>query len=220
MSNRSIGIHDELYQYLLAIGVREDAVLRELREETASRPEARMQIAPEEGQLMGWLVQSLGVRRAIEVGVYTGYSALVVARALPPDGRLIACDVSAEFTSVARRYWQRAGVEERIDLRLAPALETLAELDRQGAAGTFDFAFIDADKANYGAYYDGCLALLRQGGVMMVDNVLWGGRVATPGHSDADTEAIRELNARIHADARVAMSVVPVADGITLIRKL
>lgn len=220
MSNRTINLSDGLYQYLLAISVRENAVLTALRERTAQLPEARMQIAPEQGQFMHWLVSTLGARRTLEIGVFTGYSALVTALALPADGRIIACDVSAEYTAIAREYWRRAGVESRIDLRLRPALETLDELLRDGQAGSFDFAFIDADKENYSAYFERALQLLRVGGVIAVDNVLWSGRVIDPAHNDSSTVAVREFNRRVYEDRRVAISLVPIGDGLTLARKL
>ncbi len=168
---------------------------------------------------MGLLARLMGVRKAIEVGTFTGYSALAVARAMPADGRLVACDVSEAWTGIARRYWREAGVADRIELRLAPALETLDALVAAGEAGTFDFAFIDADKENYDGYYERCLALLRPGGLVMIDNVLWNGSVANPDKTDADTEAIRALNARLRDDRRVSLSLVPIGDGLTLCRK-
>ena len=219
MSTRTIPIDDRLHAYLLGVSVREADVLRELREETARHPRAGMQISPEQGQLMGFLIETLGVRRALEIGVFTGYSSTVVALALPPGGRLVACDVSEEFTSVARRYWRRAGVEDRIELRLGPALDTLDELLRKGEGGTFDFAFVDADKENYLGYYERCLALLRPGGVVAFDNVLWDGRVADPAERSETTVAIRALNERLHGDPRVAISLVPIGDGLFLARK-
>ena len=178
-----------------------------------------MQIAPEQGQFMALLARLMGARRALEVGVFTGYSALAVALALPQDGRLVACDVSAEWTAVARRYWAEAGGAHKIALHLAPALETLAALRAGGEEGTYDLAFIDADKVNYGAYYEACLALLRPGGLVLVDNVLWGGAVADPAVQDAETRAIRAFNERLHGDPRVDLAVLPVGDGLTLARK-
>lgn len=220
MSNRSIELDDALYQYLLSVSLREPPILAELRQRTAQLPAARMQIAPEQGQFMHWLVALLGARRTLEIGVFTGYSALVTALALPADGRIVACDVSAEYTDIAREYWRRAGVEERIQLHLRPALTTLQALLDSEQAGTFDFAFIDADKENYLAYYEATLQLLRSGGVAVVDNVLWSGRVLDPAIQDRDTIALRQFNERLHADQRVALSMLPVGDGLTLVRKL
>ena len=210
---------DELSAYLRSVSLRESELLRRLREETATLPQSSMQIAPEQGQLMGLLARALGVRRAIEIGVFTGYSSLNVALALPPDGTLIACDMSDEWTSVARRYWREAGVADKIDLRLGPALATLDDLLGSGHAGQFDFAFIDADKANYRNYYERTLALLRRGGLILVDNVLWHGRVIAASVQDADTIAIREFNAFLHSDERIGLSVLPVGDGLTLALK-
>lgn len=219
MSNQSIQLTPELYTYLLEVSLRESDLLQELRERTRRMPEARMQIAPEQGQFMTLLARLLGARQALEIGVFTGYSALCVASALPADGRLIACDISAEYTRIAREYWERAGVADRIDLRLAPASETLATLLAEGAAGSFDLAFIDADKTGYADYYEQCLALLRPGGLIVVDNVLWNGRVLDTATADADTRAIRAFNRRIHKDARVDLSLVPIGDGLSLLRK-
>ncbi len=217
MSNRTVTLDDRLYDYLLDVSLREPPLLARLREETAGMEMSRMQIAPEQGQFMGLLVEMLGATRALEIGTYTGYSALCVAAALPPSGRLVTCDMNAEWTAVARRYWAEAGLEDRIDLRLGPALETLAALEADGA--TFDFAFIDADKTEYGDYYEHVLRLLRPGGVVAVDNVLWGGSVADPDKDDDDTRAIRAFNAKLHADDRVTLSLVPIGDGVTLARK-
>ena len=219
MANRSIAMTDALYDYLIATTLREPPLLAELRRETAPLPMAMMQIAPEQGQLMALLVELIGARRAIEVGTFTGYSALCVALAMPPDGRVIACDISEEYAAIARRYWARAGVAGRIDLRLAPALHTLDGLIAEGRHDSFDFAFIDADKPNYGGYYERILALLRPGGLLLVDNVLWGGSVADPAKTDCDTQAIRALNARARADERVTISLVPIGDGVLLVRK-
>lgn len=219
MSNQSIQLTPELYTYLLEVSLRESDLLQELRERTRRMPEARMQIAPEQGQFMTLLARLLGARQALEIGVFTGYSALCVASALPADGRLIACDISAEYTRIAREFWARAGVADRIDLRLAPASETLATLLAEGAAGSFDLAFIDADKTGYADYYEQCLALLRPGGLIVVDNVLWNGRVLDTATADADTRAIRAFNRRIHKDARVDLSLVPIGDGLSLLRK-
>ena len=217
MSSHTIELTDALHDYLLRVGTRESAVAKELRTETRAATRAHpMQISPEQGAFMALLVRLLGVKRAIEVGTFTGYSALVVAEALPDDGRLIACDVSEEWTAVGRPFWQRAGVAEKIDLRLAPAAETLDGLLAAGEVGAFDFAFIDADKANYDTYYERCLALLRTGGVVGIDNVLWGGRVANEKADDADTRAIRALNAKVRDDARVDVAMLPIGDGLTL----
>ena len=210
---------DSLYDYLLSVSLREPPILARLREETASLPRAIMQISPEQGQFMALLAELLGVRRVIEVGTFTGYSALAVALALPADGRLITCDVDENTTAIAQRYWAEAGVADKIDLRLGPAVETLDGLLADGGAGTFDLAFVDADKKNYDAYYERGLALLRPGGLMLIDNVLWGGAVAESEHEDEDTDAIRALNATVHRDERVSLSLLPVSDGITLARK-
>jgi predicted O-methyltransferase YrrM len=219
MSNRTIVMNDSLYDYLLAASLRELPVLKRLREETAKHPRATMQISPEQGQFMQLLVKLLGARRCIEVGVFTGYSSLCVALALPPEGRLLACDVSEEFTAVARRYWKEAGVESKIELRLAPALETLDARLKAGEAGTYDLAFIDADKANYAGYYERILTLLRPGGLVLVDNVLWSGAVIDKKDKSEDTVAIRRFNEALHKDERVDVSMLPVGDGLTLARK-
>jgi predicted O-methyltransferase YrrM len=219
VSSRTISVDDRLHRYLLGASLREPELLRRLRDETAALPEAGMQISPEQGQLMTFLVEALGVRRALEVGVFTGYSSTCVALAMPADGRLVACDQSEEWTRIARRYWREAGVEGRIELRLGAALSTLAALVREGAAGTFDFAFVDADKENYGGYYEACLTLLRPGGVLAFDNTLWSGRVADPADQRQTTVAIRALNETIHRDPRVTMTLVPIGDGLTLARK-
>ena len=219
MGNRTLTLTDALYQYLLDVSLREPELLRRLREETAALPRASMQIAPEQGQFMALLVRLIGARKTLEVGVFTGYSSLAVALALPPEGRIIACDVSEEYTAIARRYWQEAGVEGKIDLRLAPAVETLDALLADGHAGTFDFGFIDADKQNYLAYYERVLRLLRPGGLLAVDNVLWGGRVIDPTSTDPTTDAIRALNGKLHHDDRVHLSLVPIGDGLALALK-
>jgi len=211
-----IPVSPELADYIRRVSLREPDVLRRLREETASHPRVSMQISPEQGQFMALLIHMLGARRTLEVGVFTGYSSLVVALALPEDGRIIACDVSEEYTSVARRYWREAGVERKIDLRLRPALETLNDLIALGQAGSFDFAFIDADKENYENYYERCLTLIRSGGLIAVDNVLWSGRVMDAADQDADTRAIRAFNQKLQADERVWLSLLPIRDGVTL----
>jgi caffeoyl-CoA O-methyltransferase len=219
MSNKTFTLSDPLYEYLLGVSLRDDPLRRRLREETARDEMARMQSSPEMGQLMALLVQLIGARKALEVGVYTGYSALCVAGALPADGKLVACDISERWTAVAQRYWQEAGIAGKIELRLAPALETLDALIADGESGSFDFAFIDADKENYPGYYERALQLLRPGGLIAVDNTLWSGQVADPEYQDADTRAIRAFNAALHRDNRVEMSLIPIADGLTLAMK-
>jgi caffeoyl-CoA O-methyltransferase len=219
MSSRTLALTDELYAYLLVQGVRESDAARRLREETARMPMARMQISPEQGALMQMLVRLLGARRTLEAGTFTGYSALVVAEALPADGRVVACDVSAEWTAIGRRYWAEAGVADRIDLRLKPAIETIDELLAGGAAGSFDFTFIDADKSNYDGYYERSLMLLRPGGLIAIDNTLWSGAVVDAARKDEDTRAIRAINLKVRQDSRVDMVMLPVGDGLTLARK-
>ena len=219
MANRTTALNDRLYDYLIEVSVREPPLLRELREETAALPMAMMEIGPEQGQFMRLLIELIGARRAVEVGTFTGYSALCVAEAMGPQGRLVACDVSEEYTAVARRYWARAGVADRIDLRLGPAVATLDQLLAGGAAGTIDFVFIDANKTDYDAYFERALKLLRPAGLIAVDNVLWGGAVADPAVDDEDTSAIRALNRKLATDQRVSLSLVPIGDGLTLARK-
>ncbi len=219
MSNKSIGLPDDLHEYLLSVSLREPNILRELREETAALPNHNMQIAPEQGQFMAFLVKLMGARRALEVGVFTGYSSLAVALALPEDGQIMACDVSEEFTAVARKYWQKAGVAHKIQLHLAPAAQTLARFLDEGQAGQYDFAFIDADKPNYDTYYEQCLQLLRPGGLMAIDNVLWDGKVTDTAVTDPDTQTIRTLNQKLRSDERVDLSLVLIGDGLTLLRK-
>ena len=219
MSRKTIEIDDDLYDYLLRISLREPAIMRRLREEIAALPRANMQMAPEQAQLLGLLVELTGARRCLEIGTFTGYSTLAVAAALPADGTVVACDVSDEWTQIARSYWEEAGVVEKIDLRLAPAVDTLQALVAGGEAGTFDFALIDADKENYEHYYELCLELLRAGGLVAIDNVLWHGRVIDRSVSDEDTAAIREFNSALHVDSRVSLSLVPIGDGMTLARK-
>jgi caffeoyl-CoA O-methyltransferase len=210
---------DGLYGYLLETSLREAPLLQRLREETAAHPQARMQISPEQGQFMQLLAKLIGARRCIEVGVFTGYSSLAVALALPADGRILACDVSEEFTSVARRYWKEAGVAGKIELVLAPATETLDARLKAGEGGSYDLAFIDADKANYAQYYERILKLLRPGGLVLVDNVLWSGRVLDADDRSEDTAAIRAFNKMSHQDERVDVSMLPIGDGLTLARK-
>ncbi|NCF10529.1 MAG: SAM-dependent methyltransferase [Gammaproteobacteria bacterium] len=218
MTGKTLPMSEALETYLREVSLREPGILRRLREETAGLPEAQMQIAPEQGQFLNLLVGLLGAKRIIEVGTFTGYSALWMAQALPEDGRLVACDVSEEWTDIARRYWAEAGVAERIDLRLAPALETLEALLEE-ERGHYDLAFIDADKANYEAYYEACLKLLDSTGLVVIDNTLWSGRVIDPEADDEDTVAIRQFNDKLHADERVDLSLLPLADGLTLARK-
>lgn len=219
MSSRTLNVTDRLYDYLTTHALRENDVQKQLRKETAKLPMARMQISPEQGQFMSLLVRLMGAKKTLEVGVFTGYSSLCIALALPEGGKHVACDVSEEWTSIGRRFWQEAGVASRIDLRLAPALSTLDALLANGEAGTFDFAFIDADKLAYDAYYERALQLVRPGGLIAIDNVLWGGSVADLSDQDADTRAIRELNDKIHQDPRVEMSLLPIGDGVTLALK-
>jgi predicted O-methyltransferase YrrM len=220
MTRDSTSLSGPLQAYIRSFGMREDADLAALREETASHPSAGMQIAPEQGQLMALLVRLLGARKTLEVGVFTGYSAMVVAKAMGPRGRVIALDISEEFTSIARRHWAKAGVADRIDLRLRPATESLAALVAAGASDTFDFAFIDADKSSYEVYYEYALQLVRRGGLIAVDNVFWDGKVFDSTDQSANTLAIRALNRKIHEDPRVESSMVPVGDGLTLALKL
>lgn len=218
MPTRSL-LPEPVERYVNEVITREAPVARRLRAETAALPGAGMQIGPDQAALLHLLARLVGARRAVEVGTFTGMSALAVASALPPDGRLVCCDVSEEWTRIARRYWAEAGVADRIDLRLGPARMTLEALLRNGEADTYDFAFIDADKTGYDAYYEACLALLRPGGLVLVDNVLWSGAVADPAERDADTAALRALNLKIRDDARVEAVLVTVGDGVTVARK-
>lgn len=220
MSTRTLTLDDELYQYLLDVSLRETTIQRRLREETAGLEMAEMQISPEQGQFMALLVALIGARDTLEVGVFTGYSALCVAAALPDNGRIVACDVSEEWTTIARRYWREAGVDGKIALKLAPATETLAGLIDSGEKGRFDFAFIDADKKNYALYFEQCLELLRPGGLVAVDNTLWSGSVVDPRDQSNDTKAIREFNKALRKDSRIRLSLVPIGDGLTLAMKL
>jgi predicted O-methyltransferase YrrM len=219
VSNKTFCLTDPLHAYLVANSVREHPLLAELRAATAAEPRAHMQIAPEQGQFMGLLAELTGARRCLEIGVFTGYSSLALALALPADGSIVACDISEPWAAIAMSFWRRAGVDDKIDLRLAPALETLDALIAGGGGETFDFAFIDADKANYEQYYERCLLLARRGGLIAVDNTLWSGRVADPANREADTECLRRFNARLRDDARVSLSLVPIGDGLTLARK-
>ena len=219
MSRSTLKLTDSVYDYMLEHSLRESEACRLLREETAPMKMGMMQGSPEQGQFMAFLVRLTGTRRALEIGTFTGYSALCVAQALPSDGRLVCCDVSEEWTSVGQRYWQSAGVSDKIDLKIGPATETLQALREDGEEGRYDFAFIDADKENYLVYYENVLSLLRTGGVLLIDNVLWGGSVANPGKNDDDTNAIRTLNQHLHGDDRVLLSMLPVGDGLTLVMK-
>jgi predicted O-methyltransferase YrrM len=219
MSVQTLSLTPDVYRYLLEHSLREPPLLARLRAVTQHQSGAQMQISPEQGQLLQLLVRLIGARRCLEIGTYTGYSSLAVALALPGDGSLVACDVSAEWTQVARQFWREAGVDTRIDLRLQPALRTLDELLAEGSASAFDFAFIDADKVNYVNYYERVLDLLRPGGLICVDNTLWHGDVARSDINDADTNAIRAFNDHVHDDPRVDLSMVPIGDGLTLLRK-
>jgi caffeoyl-CoA O-methyltransferase len=218
MARRSLELDDRLYDYLVQFGTRESDLLKDLRNETAKLPGAGMQIGPEQGAFMGLLVELIGVRRALEIGTFTGYSSLCIAGAMPADGKLICCDVSEEYTKVARDYWRRAGLESKIELRLGPAVATLDALI-QADVEPFDFAFIDADKTNYSNYYDRAMKLVRSGGLIAIDNVLWGGDVANPAENDEDTQAIRAVNEMVRNDERVTLALAPIGDGLTLARK-
>jgi predicted O-methyltransferase YrrM len=220
MSNQTLGLDDRLSTYLRSVGVREPEVLQQLRSHNAEYPQGHMQICPEQGQFMAMLVKLVAAKYILEIGVFTGYSSLVMALAMPEEGRMVACDVSVEATDVARKYWQQAGVAHKIDLRIAPALDTLQGLLTAGAGGTFDLAFIDADKANYPEYYELCLDLVRSGGVILIDNVLWYGRVADLEVNDRRTSILRDLNTKIHQDQRVELVILPIGDGMTVVRKI
>ena len=219
MSTRSFFLPDDVDRYILDTTLRDVPVLADLRRETAALPQARMQTGPDQVQFLALLVRLIGAKRCIEVGVFTGYSALGVALALPPDGTILACDVSEEYTAIARKYWARAGVAEKIELRLAPATQTLDAALARGEAGTYDFAYIDADKSGYDAYYERCLQLIRPNGVIAIDNVLWGGDVARDAGGDADTAALQALNAKIGRDERVDATLLPIGDGLMIARK-
>lgn len=219
MGDRTTPLTDKLYDYVLAHSVREAPVLARLREVTAKMPNHGMQISPDQGQFMALLVRLIAARRCIEIGTFTGYSSLAVALALPPDGSIIACDISPETTAIAQRFWKEARVEKKLQLHLQPALQTLDELLADKGANLFDFAFIDADKEAYRAYYEKLLQLIRPGGLIAVDNTLWGGLVADPREKDSSTVALREFNDYVHQDERVDMALVPIGDGLTLLRK-
>jgi predicted O-methyltransferase YrrM len=219
VTDRRLQITDELHRYLVDHSVREPDVLARLRDATASLPQAQMQIGPEQGQLMALLAKLVGAKRCIEVGVFTGYSSLAVALALPQDGRILACDVSEQWTAIARRFWREAGVEHKIELKLQPAVRTLEALLAAGEASRYDFAFVDADKPAYDTYYELLLELLRPGGLMALDNTLWSGAVADPNDREPNAVALRALNEKLHRDERIDLSLLPVGDGLTLARK-
>jgi O-methyltransferase len=210
---------DSLYEYVLSVSLREPEALRALREETSKLSEAEWQIAPEQGPFLAMVVQLMGAKQCLEVGTFTGYSAAWVASVLPAEGRMICCDINETYAAIARKYWAMSRVTGKIDLRVAPALKTLNELLAAGRAGTFDYAFIDADKSNYDDYYEMCFQLIRSGGLIAIDNTLWDGKVADQSVTDADTVAIRALNAKLFNDRRVSLSFLPFADGLTLVRK-
>jgi len=220
MSTATIMLDEKLREYLLNVSVKESEILRELREETAQMEYSAMQISPEQGAFMSFLVKLIQAKRTLEIGVFTGYSALVVAMALSEDGIVTACDVSEEWANVGMKYWKKAQVEDKIDLRIAPALKTLDQLLSEGKQGTYDFAFIDADKIEYQGYFDKSLELLRIGGLIAIDNVLWGGSVIDDSIQDSSTKAIREFNENLSSDSRVSISMVPIGDGLTLACKL
>lgn len=219
MANKTLSLTNALHAYLIEHSVREPDILQRLRAETAKDSMSMMQIGPEQGQFMQLLVRLMGARRCLEIGVFTGYSSLSVALALPPEGQIVACDVSEKWTAIARKYWEEAGVAAKIDLKIAPALSTLDELIAAGKAGTFDFAFIDADKINYSNYYERALTLVRNGGLIAVDNTLWGGQVVDKKSKSADTQAIRKFNDQLTSDSRVYLSLLPIGDGLTLALK-
>ena len=219
MSIRNFYLDEKIYEYILNNSLRDLPILKKLRDETRKMPDGRMQISSDQGQFMGFLVKLTNTKKIIEVGTFTGYSSLVMALALPENGQILSCDISEEYAAVARRFWQEAGVSNKIQLLLGLAEETLVELIKNGEAGTFDMAFIDADKVNYKIYYENCLDLLRPGGLILIDNVLWSGKTANPDETDDDTVAIRELNLFIHNDKRVDLSLLPVGDGLTLALK-
>lgn len=219
MTRRTIELDDRLYDYLLSVSLREPGVLERLREETAAHPKAQMQISPEQGQFMAFLIRLIDARRTLELGVFTGYSALSTALALPFDGEVVACEIDPEYAAIARGWWEEAGVDLKIDLRLGPALETLDGMLEAGEADAFDFAFVDADKNEYRDYYERCLGLVRPGGLILFDNTLWGGAVADPEAADEATESLRAFNVHLHADERIDLSLLPLSDGLTLARR-
>ena len=219
MSTSSIGLSDQLHDYLLSVSAPPDPLWQKLNDDTVAAVGYNMQISREQAQFMTVLLKLMNATNALEIGTFTGYSALTIARALPANGRLVACDVSTEWTSIARRYWNDANIDHKIDLKIAPALDTLDDLIHEGLSQTFDFAFIDADKSNYTNYYERCMTLVRPGGIVCVDNTLWGGSVANPDKNDADTIAIRQLNQRLFEDERVESSLIPIGDGLHLALK-
>ena len=219
MFKNTLGLPDPLHDYILDNSLKELPILAELRQETEHHKQARMQISPDQGQLIALLIRLMSARRVLEIGVFTGYSSLTIALALPIDGVLVACDISEEYTAIAKRYWRQAGVQNKIDLHIAPALETLDSLLESGQAETFDFVFVDADKANYSNYYDRALKLLRPGGLMAIDNVLWSGRVADVQSTDKIVQTMRIFNQKVAQDDRVQVSLLPLGDGITLALK-
>jgi len=219
MTNQTQNLSEELYQYLLSVSVRENPVLSQLREEMINHPVGNMQISPEQGQFMGFLLKLMGAKKVMDIGVFTGYSSTVMALAIPDDGIVVGCDISKPDTDIARKYWCKAGVDHKVDLYLAPALDTLDMLIDRGEGSSFDFIFIDADKSNYQNYYEKSLSLLRQGGVVAIDNVLWYGKVADETVQDKRTQKIRDFNAFVYEDSRVDLSLIPVGDGLSLARK-
>ena len=219
MSRSTLNMTDSIFDYLAEVGLRDHPVLAKCRSETATMEMGMMQISPEQGAFMQMLVRIMGAKRCLEVGVFTGYSSLAVALALPDDGHVTSLDVSEEWTSKGQAYWKEAGVADKIDLRIAPAADSLAELIKDGQSGSYDFAFIDADKTGYDTYYEGCLTLLRPGGLIAIDNVLWSGSVADPSNTSDDTIALRALNKKVQADSRVDMGLLPVGDGLMLALK-
>lgn len=220
MTRKTLTINDQIYDYLLSISLRETDIQRELREETAKHKMAMMQVSPDQGQFMALLVRLINAKKIIEIGVFTGYSSLCMALAMPADGQIIACDINQEYTDIARKYWEKAGVSKKINLVLAPAIQTLDNLIEHGEAGTFDFAFIDADKPEYPDYYERTLKLTRSGGLIVIDNVLWYGKPANPAEKDKDTRAIRNFNQMLYNDKRIQLSMLSIADGVTLALKL
>lgn len=219
MSDFTLNLTPELYTYLQQTSLREPDVLTQLRLQTHKMSMSQMQISPEQGQFMGLLIELINAKKTLDIGTFTGYSALAVALALPPDGKVIACDINGEWTKIAKRFWEEATVSDKIDLRMAPAVETLENLISEGHENSFDFAFIDADKANYPIYYEQCLKLIRPGGVIAIDNVLWSGKVADLSVQDQDTVTIRDLNKKLLNDQRVTISMLSIGDGLTLARK-
>jgi caffeoyl-CoA O-methyltransferase len=219
MSTETLNLTSSVYHYLLNLSLRENKVLKQLRDETHKLDKFEMQISPEQGQFMSLLIELMGATKTLDIGTFTGYSAMAVALALPHDGKVITCDINVEWTNIAKRFWEMGGVSQKIDLRLAPALETLQVLLDKGEGDTFDFAFIDADKLNYLHYYETVFKLLRTGGLLAIDNVLWSGEVANPSNQEKETLAIRKLNETVFQDERVSISMLPIGDGLTLVRK-